>query len=324
MMSNLIVFKDTFIVDNDIDGIWVWVGKKASRQEKSGAMKYANQLIKQNNYSPKTKITKVIEGSELIQFKTLFKTWSEVEKISVDYSRGYVGRVAKVVENKVDNKSVKDNHKLSAETQLVDDGNGEKECFYIDNNQLLRLKDQDVGRFHKQNCYVILYKYNSDKSLIYYWFGSESTPEDRNLAETKAFEIDSKQFSGKSVMVRVIECQEPIHLLLVFHGLMTIFKGKYDPNTPIGTHLLQVKGTTEYNTRAVEVDRNASSLNSNCVFVLTLPEKNLIWSGKVSSIYLLSNSIQLLLFYRKVLEIRERGPSICPQIWSKTHQRTPN
>ena len=62
---------------------------------------------------------------------------------------------------------------------------------------------------------------------------------------------------------------------------MTIYKGKYDPNSPVDSPLLQVKGTTEYNCKAVEVEKKASSLNSNCVFILKTPSKNFIWVGTV-------------------------------------------
>ena len=268
-------------MDNDVDGIWVWVGKKASRQERSGAMKYANQLIKQNNYSPKTKICKVIEDSEPVQFKSIFKTWAPDPKIAVNYNKGYVGRVANVVDKKID---TKDNHRMAAETQLVDDGSGHKTCYYVDQSKLVTVKEEECARFFKQNCYVIVYEYESNKSIIYYWFGSESKPEERDVAEKEANELNDKKFEGKAVLVRVYECREPIHLMFIFHGLMIIVKGRYNPNTVTNNNLLQVKGTTEYNCKAVEVERNANSLNSNCVFVLTTPNANYIWVGTVSLI----------------------------------------
>ena len=269
-------------MDNDVDGIWVWVGKKASRKERSGAMKYANQLIKQNNYDMKTKISKVIEDTEPIQFKYLFKTWVPDAMINVNYNKGYITRVTKVVENKIDAKGVvKEDHRLAAETQLVDDGNGQKICYYVNDSKLVQLSDADCGRFHKHNCYLIVYKYNSNKVIIYYWFGCESKPEERDIAEKEAIDMNAKEMDNKAVLVRVFECQEPIHLMFIFHGLMTIYKGRYVAKTVPDNNLLQVKGTTEYNCKAVEVDPIAVSLNSNCVFVLSLANKTLVWAGDV-------------------------------------------
>ena len=46
--------------------------------------------------------------------------------------------------------------------------------------------------------------------------------------------------------------------------------------------LFQIRGTTELNTRAVEVNARAASLNSNDVFLVKSPEKAFIWEGSVS------------------------------------------
>lgn len=50
-----------------------------------------------------------------------------------------------------------------------------------------------------------------------------------------------------------------------------------------GTRLFHVRGTNQYNTRAVQVPEVAASLNSNDCFVLETPAATYIWYGKVSS-----------------------------------------
>ncbi len=50
-----------------------------------------------------------------------------------------------------------------------------------------------------------------------------------------------------------------------------------------GTRLFHVRGTNDYNTRAVQVEEKASSLNSNDCFVLETPKCTYIWYGKVSN-----------------------------------------
>lgn len=68
--------QDTFIVDNGANGLWVWVGRDATTKERSQGLKYAMELIKKNGYPNKTEVTKVIEGGETVEFKSLFKQWS--------------------------------------------------------------------------------------------------------------------------------------------------------------------------------------------------------------------------------------------------------
>ena len=42
---------DAFIVDNGKIGIWVWIGKKATRQERAEAMRNAQGFIKKKGWS---------------------------------------------------------------------------------------------------------------------------------------------------------------------------------------------------------------------------------------------------------------------------------
>ena len=94
------------------------------------------------------------------------------------------------------------------------------------------------------------------------------------------------------MQVRVVQNKEPDHFLLVFQGKMVVHSGgkasafrnradtdSYDID---GTRLFHVRGTNEFDTRAVQVEEKASSLNSNDCFVLETPDSTYIWYGKVS------------------------------------------
>ncbi|KAH9420072.1 hypothetical protein DERP_001907 [Dermatophagoides pteronyssinus] len=50
---------DTFIVENGSEGLWVWVGKKATQKERQSAIKYAMELINKKKYPNNTPVTKV-------------------------------------------------------------------------------------------------------------------------------------------------------------------------------------------------------------------------------------------------------------------------
>ena len=93
------------------------------------------------------------------------------------------------------------------------------------------------------------------------------------------------------MQVRVVQNKEPDHFLLVFKGKMVVhsggrasgFKNRCDSDSydVDGTRLFHVRGTNEYNTRAVQVEEAASSLNSNDCFVLETPDCTYVWYGKV-------------------------------------------
>lgn len=75
-MSLLIgILQDVFIVDQENNGIWVWVGKRVSEKEKSEALRNARGFVKKKKYHSNTRVARVVEGLEPIEFKVLFKFW---------------------------------------------------------------------------------------------------------------------------------------------------------------------------------------------------------------------------------------------------------
>ena len=69
--------EDSFIIDNGIFGIWAWIGKDASSKERLEAMNNAQNFIKTKSYPEHTQVTRVIDGAEPVEFKSLFRTWND-------------------------------------------------------------------------------------------------------------------------------------------------------------------------------------------------------------------------------------------------------
>lgn len=121
--------------------------------------------------------------------------------------------------------------------------------------------------------------------------GSDSSQDEKAAAALHAIRLDDA-LNGRAVQVRVLQGHEPAHFLRIFKGRMIIFKGghasgfrnvreheTYDPSKP---RLFQVKGTSDEDTRAVEVDCVASSLDTEDVFVLDGPSGTYMWIGNVN------------------------------------------
>ena len=64
-------------------------------------------------------------------------------------------------------------------------------------------------------------------------------------------------------------------------GVASGFKNRADVDSfdTDGTSLYHVRGNTDYNTRAVQVEEVAASLNSGDVFVLLTPDVMYVWNG---------------------------------------------
>ena len=61
---------------------------------------------------------------------------------------------------------------ISSDLQMVDDGKGFKEIWFVQNYDIHKLNDSKYGEFHSADCYIIHYKYYVnliEKNILYYW-----------------------------------------------------------------------------------------------------------------------------------------------------------
>ena len=63
---------DAFIVEAGELGVWVWLGRKSTKLERTGAMEVGEGFIKEKNLPSHTRLTRVIMGGEPEEFKYLF------------------------------------------------------------------------------------------------------------------------------------------------------------------------------------------------------------------------------------------------------------
>eukprot|EP00092_Neocalanus_flemingeri_P027348 GFUD01029660.1.p1 GENE.GFUD01029660.1~~GFUD01029660.1.p1 ORF type:complete len:351 (+),score=124.63 GFUD01029660.1:238-1290(+) len=63
---------DAFIVEAGELGVWVWLGRRSTGQERAGAMKVGDGFIKERKLPSSTRLTKVHMGGEPEEFKSLF------------------------------------------------------------------------------------------------------------------------------------------------------------------------------------------------------------------------------------------------------------
>lgn len=286
---------DSFIVDNGPNGVFVWVGKKASKQERSEAMTNGQSFAKKKEYPVNTNVIRVIDGGEPAEFKTLFRDWKNRDQTVGLGNRNSTSNIAKTVQVKFDVTSLHENPKSAAKSGMVDDGTGTKEIYRIINNELSAVPVYDHGKFFAGDCYVINYSYKAggtDQNIIYYWLGNTSGQDEQGVAAVMAVVLDNK-LGGRAVQIRVVQGKEPDHFVAMFGGKMIIYTGgrasafetqQGEKEEVLGdTYLLQVRGNSTINTKAYQVPLKASSLNSNDVFLLTTPTIIYIWCGKGST-----------------------------------------
>ncbi|XP_066925925.1 gelsolin, cytoplasmic-like [Clytia hemisphaerica] len=287
---------DCFILDTGPAGVFSWIGKGCTINEKKAAMNNAMKFIHKKGYPSYTTIMRILEGGETPLFKSYFATWATTEDQLcmgvIDKSNIAAYNTSKFNVNSLHGGKKKD------KSLLPDDGKGKVKIWRIEKFKKMDLPEKEYGVFYDGDCYVILYTYqvrSYEKYIIYYWQGLKSSSDEKGSSAIIAAQIDD-ELGGSAVQVRVVQNKEPEHFCLVFHGKMIIRKGGIDSGfrkrsdsesektkAKDGVILFQIRGTTELNTRAVEVTGRAASLNSNDVFLMKTPDKAFVWEGSGAS-----------------------------------------
>jgi len=295
--------EDCFLLDTGKSGgIFVWIGKTSSKEEKVGAMKAAEGYLAKSDLPKWTNIMRVCEGCETTMFKQYFNTWQDPEDTTIS-SLGRTYPAGSIAEWDVSQLHA-ENHKLLARSGgaaigfYPDNGTGSKEIYRIEDFELVPIEDENLyGKFFGGDSYVIRYTYQNsegrDAYIVYFWQGNESTTDEKAASAINAVKLDD-EVGGKAIQVRVVQGKEPRHFIKMFGGKMIVFSGgkasgfrnmeDYDSYDKDGTRLFRVRGTCAEDVMTTQIQpEKASSLYSEDVFILETPSNTWIWAGKEST-----------------------------------------
>ncbi|MEE6467429.1 hypothetical protein FKM82_007235 [Ascaphus truei] len=286
LTQDLLQHDDCHILDQGGVKIYVWRGKNSSVNEKKAAFSRAVGFIQAKGYPATTNVEVINDGAESAMFEQLFRNWKDVGETQGVGKTYNVGKIAKVDQVKFDITQLYARPDLAAEQRMVDDASGKVEVWRIENVDLKAVDPKTYGRFYGGDCYLVLYTYikaGKPYYLLYMWLGRHASQDEITACAFQAVELDRK-YQDQPVQIRVTMGKEPKHFQAIFKGKMIIYEGgtsrveKKEPEPPL--RLFQVRGTDEFNTKAIEVPARASSLNSNDVFVLKTDSVCYLWCGK--------------------------------------------
>lgn len=314
---------DCFILNSGgQNGIFAWIGKESSKEERVAVMKSAESFLAKNELPKWTKIHRVVENSEPAMFKQYFSpSWTEPES-SPYQGFGRVYPTELIAEFDIASLHAENKMKLLAKSAgraigfMPDDAKGQKEIFRIENFELEPIEEDNHGFFFAGDSYVVKYTYDNGH-IIYFWQGSQSSQDEKAASALQAVKLDN-ELNGKAVQVRVVQGCEPRHFIKMFAGKMIIFSGgkasgfknvhDHDTYDVDGKRLFQVRGTCLDDMRAVQVQEEASSLNSEDVFILEIPSKTFLWIGQDSDsaeVEIAPELVKLVSPGQEVIEISE-------------------
>lgn len=196
---------DCFVLDSGTtNGIFVWIGKESSKEERIQAMKSAESFLAQNGLPKWTKIVRIVQNAETATFKQYFDTWSEPQEKSSGLSRMY--SVEAIAEWDVGSLHAENSRRLaksagSAIGFMPDDSTSTKEIFRIEDFEMVPLDEDKYGLFFGGDSYVIKYSYEKEGRpayIVYFWQGGQSTADEKAASAINAVKLDDELF-GKAV-----------------------------------------------------------------------------------------------------------------------------
>nr|XP_043900673.1 scinderin like a isoform X2 [Solea senegalensis] len=280
MLSN----SDCYILDNfGNHKIFVWKGKNANMDERKAALSAANKFIKDKGYPSTTQVLIMPDGGEDALFKQYFVNWIDKYETTGPCQTFSMGRIwGKVIP--YDPSTVHENKDMAAQHGMVDNGSGKVQIWRVEGGNKVPLDQSSYGQFFGGDCYLVLYTYSTggkEKNIIYAWKGEKCT-----LGEFPASSLIKDCYDGVATQVCVSQGQEPAHLVSIFKKPLVIHlsgcKGGKDKPAS-NQRLFHIRQSSTKATRAVEVKPNASSLNTNDVFVLKSPKSMFTWVGKAGT-----------------------------------------
>ena len=290
--------------------VYVWIGKKSSPTERKGGNEFlaggerAAKFLAANGLSSASSVKVVKEKTEPALFKQAFHRWNAAPPPAPGSDSGSgSGSATKPPareRREVDVDALAARNVARDAAPEVDDATGELKCWRVENFNLVPVKESEYGQFHAGDSYVLRYAYDGGKRhLIYFWQGRDSTADEKGASALLAKEMDD-ELGGDATQVRVAQGKEPDHFYRLFRGRMIVrtggvasgFKNANDGDTRDvdGVSLYHVRGTSDLDTRAVQVADDSACLNSGDCFILTLDAsatgadpRVFVWEGSGSS-----------------------------------------
>ncbi|CAM0957711.1 unnamed protein product [Alopecurus aequalis] len=255
--------------------IYLWIGMKTLVSERKTSITALEDYVRCQGRSSIGHTVIMTEGHEVANFKLHFQHWPKtvVQKL-YEAGREKVAAIFK--------------HQGYDVAEIPED---KPQQFITSNGSL---KEQ----LYNGDCYIVQYSYvedGTDYNLFFAWSGQNSVQEDR-VAAVSLMSSMSDSVKGPAVVGQVSEAKEPELFFSVFKSLI-IFKGgrsvayknsvlpKIDRTECYqkdGAALFRVQGLRHDCARAVQVDLDASSLNSSHCYILQDGAAFFTWTGSLS------------------------------------------
>jgi len=327
LSKSMLNTSDVYLLDVGSE-IFCWIGKGASADERKGGMKIAMDYSADGGRPAGTKVTKVMETGEPAAFKGNFHTWQDasaqatfgyrpksMSKKKSESAIDIVGGMLDGMKTALSGGQKRDSKAYLEDVQFVS-----LDVWRVEDFKEVPTEKELIGQFYAGDSYVIKYMFkmgSKEECMLYFWQGAQSSQDEKGASALIVTKMDD-DMGGAATQCRVVMGKEPSHFVRLFDGKMVIHSGgkasgfanrkegdSYDTD---GVSLFHIRGNDDTDTRAVQVEEKASSLNSGDCFVLLTPETMYVWQGSganVSEVECATVVAKTLQFHRSMETIIE-------------------
>lgn len=312
LQEDLIDSEAAYIIDGFAMGVWIWVGRLVNSTEKSESMRNARGFVKKKKYPSSTALVRVMDGIEPPEFIRLFPSWRRPTDPPQSKS---LGKIEAVV--------LAQRPKMAAETQLIDDGTGERKIYkFTEAIQGSEIPVTGSVKFASECSFVMHYTVLlsgknttldlvGSRFIVYIWNGKKVLNHIRSKADSFGIDL-AKKLGNRTVLVKLEEGYESPHFLQIFKGKFIVFeKESLTLKAKPSEFVLRVTGDSSYNAKAMQINPLTELRSGNC-YVLN-STKNWVWCGQGSTgdtREIAKNIANLFGEYNLALESKEP-----PQFW---------
>ncbi|KAE8702548.1 Villin-2 [Hibiscus syriacus] len=288
-----------FILDCGSE-VFVWFGRMTQVEERKAANQVAEGFVDSLNRPKSTRITRLSQGYETNSFKSHFESWPAPSTApGGEDGKGKVSALLK--QQKVAVKAVVAKTAPVLEKVPLLEGGGKMEVWRVNDGAKTLLEKEYTGKFYSGDCYIVLYTYHSGERkedfFLCWWIGKDSVEEDRKTASELA-NSTFNSLKGRPVQGRIFEGKEPPQFIALFQPIVVLKgglsagykksiegKGLSDETyTEDSVALFQIAGTSVQDSKALQVNAVATSLNSTECFLLQSGSSTIFtWYGTQSS-----------------------------------------
>ncbi|KJE95275.1 hypothetical protein CAOG_05747 [Capsaspora owczarzaki ATCC 30864] len=279
-----------YVVESEAE-IYVWQGKSSSQTQRKLALRIAKTLYVQPERPSWKILFKVLEGQEMVLFKEKFDGFPGLFQGTsmMAEAKGNIAQTA--VQQTIDPLVLYNSTpRRSKEDELFENDpkpEGRFKIWRISDFEMEPFPRGLYGQLFGGDSYVIQYTYffkNSDRHVIYYWQGKDSSVTEKGASALWTIELDDKELGGEATQLRTTMNKECHHFLAMFKGKMLVRMGSFATFGSAGSVLMfDVRGNDAIDTRGVETVSSVAHLHSWHSAVVSGRLGTFTWHGRHSN-----------------------------------------